>query len=225
VRRTRSHIAALVAVLLAAGALGAQAAVVSEDVAYWYRLSDQSPVLTVFNPDADWLQSNLGYLLIKVQQTVYDPEQSAQILQRDGQSPAAAGFLYAYSVTNLNWDDGVTGFRVDWQVESLFTTVSNRVTPSGWSVNAASTVPEWLYTPTTDYGIAPGETVGGLWALALTGQDQIVSAGAASLAEDGSDLPYWIAGQTTAPVPDPAPMTTVLMGLGGLGLTRLRRRR
>lgn len=222
-RKTGLYIAPFVAALMAFGAV-AQAAVISEDVSYWYWLQDQS-IATVFNPDSVWLQANLGYLIIKVQQTVYDLEQSAQILERDGQTPPAAGYLYAYSVTNLNWDDGLTGFKVDWGVESLFTTVSKRVTPSGWNVNLLSSTPDWYYSPTSDYGIAPGETVGGFWALASTGEDRVVSASAASITAGGIEVPYWIAGQTTGPVPDPAPITTMLMGLSGLGLTRLLRRR
>lgn len=224
-RKTGSLIAAFVAVLLAAGAFAAHAAVISEDIAYWYTTTEDSALLSIFNPDADWLQANLGNLIIKVQQTVYDPVQTEQILSRDGQKAGTTGYLYAYSVTNLNWEEGLTGFRVEWPIESLFTTVSNRVTPLGWSVNTSAATPEWSYNPATTYGIAPGETVGGFWAVAATGEDRVGSAGAASLAIGPNDIPYWLIGQTTVPVPDPAPIATMLVGLSGLGLTRLLRRR
>ncbi len=201
------------------------AAIVSEDIAYWYWINPGSEVGYIFNPTQQQLESILPDLVLKVQQTVYDPVQSAQILARDGHPVQDGGYLYAYSVTNLNWTEGLTGFRVNWQVQPLYVATSNRVTPSWWSVNNNASYPEWLCSPTDVAGIAPGESVGGFWAVAATGADGECDASAASITiGDGPQL--WLTGgKTTGPLlPDPAPIVTLAAGLAGMGLTRLRRR-
>lgn len=220
-------VAALCALLL--GCMAAQdaahAAIIGEDIAYWYQLADTSPVQTVFNPSLQWLTDNRDFLLIKIQQTVYDPVQCAEILTRDGQN-VVNGYLYAYSVSNLNWNEGITSFSVNWAVQPLLVTKSSRTTPSFWSVNGGVTYPEWVSTPSNIPGIAPGETVGGFWAVSDIGNDQVgVGAVVGSITTPLGTSSYML-GETSGPmVPDPASILTLAMGMAGFGLTRVLRRR
>jgi len=219
--------------LFACAAVSAHAGAISEDVAYWYWLDDQS-IGTVFNPDSSWLSANLSRVALKVQQTVYDVESTALILAANGDNPPAEGYLYAYSVTNIGWFEsfgsgGLTGFAVDWGFVPLLVTVDHKQQPAGaWTpghvflnysppdVNG----PGWLANIAGGgSGILPGSTVGGLWAVAPTGEDRVVDAAGATgdyLTQDA----WQLVGQTTGPVPEPIGLATLGLGTAALGLKR-----
>ena len=217
----------LAMIVLLAAASGSYADVIHEDVAYWYMDNDGIGTRTEFNPNWLWLEQNTNKLLVKVQQTVYDKAQSSTILYRNGNG-VVDGFLYAYSVTNLNVGDptdladmGITNFAVDWSVAPTLVTTSKQTLPS-WVVDSP-TQPSWKWTSTVDPGILPGETVGGLWAVSNTGFDGYVTA----YANHGGSLnPSRLGGLTTGPiVPDAPTFISLAGGLMGLGLVRRFRRK
>lgn len=203
--------------------------VVSEDVSYWYM--DNDTVQTIFNPSTQWLDEWIptGAVLLKVQQTVYDEVYCAALLGLQGEAdPNNPGYLYAYSVTNINWGNpfysGLSRFEVYWDIEPLLVTTSARQTPAGWQADDSAGYPAWDWTllPNTP-GLLPGETVGGLWAVAPAGPDDVVDAGAQMVI---GDCIVPIMGQTTGPVvPAPASVVTLLTGLAGLGAMRIRKRK
>ncbi len=147
------------------------AGILNEDVAYWYWADDEKTIVeTIFNPSSAQLKQIRSKLLIKVQQTVYDPETTAQILNQ------ANGYLYAYSVTNLGWMPDANGliiFGVEWgDAVPTLVTVSNQ-TPSGWLPTTFSVSQgdpfngpawQWMGAPNVP-GLTIGQTVGGFWAV------------------------------------------------------------
>ena len=223
----RSTAAAVLAAALLVGALAcANAGAISEDVAYWYWLEDQS-IGTIFNPDSGWLSANLSRVVLKVQQTVYDIESTALILTANGDQPPAEGFLYAYSVTNIGWFDSFAGGGLT--AFAMLVTVDHKQQPAGaWTpghvflnysppdVNG----PGWLANVAGGgSGILPGSTVGGFWAVAPTGEDRVV--GAAGATGDYLTQEAWqLIGQTTGPVPEPVGLLTLAMGAGALAIRR-----
>mgnify|MGYP005840908873 CR=1 FL=1 len=222
--------AGLVGALLLGAMTACSAAVISEDVSYWYRADDGS-LLTEFNPAAEWLSTNLPRLLIKVQQTVYDVASCNAILERAGQKDKEyIGYLYSYTVTNLDWGDladpterGLTKFTVNWgSVAPQKVTVSAQ-TPAKWIVDTSVTDPAWVWNDPVLAGLLTGESVGGLLAVGPVAPDGVVTAVADRSGPDSIALQ--LVGQTTGPVTDPASIVTLMSGIVGLAATRLRRRK
>ncbi len=58
----------------------ANASIISEDNVYWYAPNPTGPLQSEFDPSNTWLEEDLPYLLVSVNQTVYDEQQSAQML-------------------------------------------------------------------------------------------------------------------------------------------------
>ncbi len=219
-------IAALALVLLTG--VASFAGVISEDVTYWFKVGDS--VDTMMNPSTEWLQQNTANLLVKIQQTVYDQATTMAMLNRNNPDEGTnhPGFLYAYSVTNLNVGDltdladrGITSFRVEWPTP-YYATVS-RQTPFGWEVDTSvSSGPSWKWTP-VDPGLLPGDTVGGFWAVSNVGEDGVCNSAVVHLAGLGARDIY---GRTTGPCPEPGAYMSLLAGMGGFGLmVRMRRKK
>ena len=186
------------------------AAVLSEDVTYWY-VND--------------------IRVVKVQQTVYDQAETLAILQGNGNTNAPAGFLYAYSVSNLNVgnpanaaDLGITEFAVNWATAPTYVTTSSQTLPQWQWDTASGAQPAWKWTGAPIRGITPGETVGGFWAVSNIGVDGTVNASVGHTIDPFSH--ETLTGKTTGPfVPDPPTFMTLAAGLLGMGLTRRFRRK
>lgn len=226
-RITRLIVTAVIIILLAKSAM--HAGTISEDVTYWFKTANGTS--TIMNPSSDWLKLNTASLLVKVQQTVYDQIQSQAMLNGNSPNEGAnhPGYLYAYSVTNLNvgdWtsltDRGITNFHVDWGT-SYYATVYHAQTPNGWVVDTSVTGgPSWKWTP-VDRGLMPGGTVGGFWAVSNVGVDGECTA---SIIQAGPNGQIGWNGKTTGPCPEPGAIVSLLAGFGGLGvMVRLRRRK
>ena len=217
----------LLAAALMVACIPACAGMLHEDVAYWYRDGDR--LLTVFNPSTDWLGENIpiGRVLVKVQQTVYDPVSAISILARNGDGTDHVGCLYSYTVTNLNVgnlddpaDMGITAFAVDWSVAPLYVTVA-RHAPIGWVVDTESpSQPAWKWTGTTP-GLLPGSTVGGFWAVTSIGAERVVDATAVHVVECNSEA---LRGRTTGPVPEAPAILALATGIIGIGVGASTRR-
>lgn len=221
------YLTGLVIVVLLTAVSVSYAGVLHEDVAYWY--TNGSQTLTEFNPNTDWLNLNVDRLLVKVQQTVYDQASTKTILFRNGNGQVN-GYLYAYSVTNLNVGDasdlediGITKFAVGWTTAPILVTTAKQIVP-GWVVDTAPQ-PSWKWTNAVDPGILAGDTVGGFWAVSNTGEDGYIDAHATHVGPLG---PHDITGRTTGPkdpiVPDAPTFLSLAAGLIGMGLTKLRRK-
>lgn len=213
----------LTAFILILAASVSFAGVIHEDVAYWWL--DNQNLKTIFDPSTAWLNEHLDSIQIKVQQTVYDLSYSRTLLARNGDANVT-GFLYAYSVTNLNCGDasdltdmGLTSFKANWSIAPTYVTVSKQ-TPAGWAVDALASVPTWKWTSSVDPGILPGETVGGFWAVSNVNNDGVISATTVHVGGLGTDLD----GETTGPVPDASSLSVLLTGLAGLGMLKIRRK-
>lgn len=203
------------------------AAILSEDIAYWY--INGTNLDTSFNPSAEWLSQMKDTLVVKVQQTVYDQAQTLSLLNRNhsGDGTSHPGFLYAYTVSNLNLGDsndmadmGITNFAAAWTPTPLFVTTSAQ-TPILWQVDtSSSTKPAWKWTSATIPGILPGESVGGFWAVSNISVDGHINANAVHVGPLGRET---LTGKTTGPLPDAPSILSLATGLLGLGLTRKRR--
>lgn len=222
------HVTALAIVALLILASISNAAILSEDVAYWY--VNGSNLDTKFNPTSDWLDqmTAAGALRVKVQQTVFDAVQTQSMLQRNGDG-VHTGYLYAYTVSSLNVgnaddpaDWGITRFSADWAPAPLYVTTSRQTLPD-WVVDTSTTKPAWKWTSATNPGIMPGESVGGFWAVSNISVDGRVSANVVHIGPFG---PGTLTGETTGPViPDAPTFVSLAAGLMGLGLTRRLRRK
>jgi hypothetical protein len=218
----------LMVAALAAAFVPARAMTLHEDVSYWYEDGDQ--ILTTFNPSTDWLAENIptGRVLVRVLQTVYDPVSTFSILKRNGDGQDHPGYLYSYTVTNLDVGDpddltdmGITEFVVSWDIAPAYVTIA-RHAPLGWAVdNESSEEPAWKWTGTGE-GILPGDTVGGFWAVASTGADRVVDA---STVHTGGANPRTVTGKTTGPTPEAPTVLSLAAGIVGLGVLRRTRRR
>lgn len=221
------YLTGLAAIVLLVATSVSFAGVIHEDFAYWY--TDSGQTQTIFNPSTDWLNQNVGKLLIKVQQTVYDEASTTALLQENGDG-TRSGFLYAYSVTNLyvgtpgdTSDKGITRFNVNWTPAPLYVTTDKQQTLPNWVVDTSVTQPAWKWTSAISPGIKPGRTVGGFWAVSNVGVDGVVNAGALHVGPNGEET---FNGKTTGPmVPDAPTFLSLATGLMGLGLTRRLRRK
>ncbi len=217
----------LLAAALVVASVPARAVTLHEDVAYWYE--DGGQVLTIFNPSTDWLDEYIptGRVLVKVQQTVYDPVSAFSILKRNGDGTDYAGCLFSYTVTNLNVGDpndatdmGITNFVVDWDITPEYVTIA-RHAPIGWVVDVQSpSQPAWKWTGAAP-GLLPGNTVGGFWAVANVGTDCCVDASAVHTCGVNAGT---IVGQTTGPTPEAPTALALAAGIIGLGVVRRTRR-
>ena len=209
---------------LAAMSSTANAGILKEDYCYW--LADGSCVFTEEPDPVRELQA-----IIWVQQTVYDHVDSAEWLAGRERTYDMPVYLYAYTVTNQDWwggqeTGGITSFGIDWGDATM---VDALVVPDteelGWRAirlqrpGDPADGPAWvfqLYPP--DEGILVGSSVGGFWAVALTGVDRIVNAAAVS---DDPELPLGerlkVCGKTTGPVPEPAGILALIVGIFGTG--------
>lgn len=217
----------LVGAALLIASIPACAGLLHEDVAYWY--CDADRLLTVFNPSADWLAENIptGRVLVKVQQTVYDPVSALSILARNGDGTDHVGCLYSYTVTNLNVGDlddpadmGITDFAVSWAVPPDYITVG-RHAPVGWVVDAESaSQPAWKWTGPMP-GLLPGSTVGGFWAVTSIATERVADATVVHAAERNPEI---LCGKTTGPVPEAPAVLALATGIVGVSVvTRMRR--
>lgn len=215
----------VVAVLMAAVSVSF-AGVLYEDVAYWY--TDNGAIKTIFNPTSDVLNPlvSAGRVMVKVQETVYDPVFTQAMLVRNGDG-AKTGYLYAYSITNINCgnpadlsDLGLTAFKPEWNIAPIYVTLSKQ-TPIGWEVDTSTASPSWKWAK-TDPGLLPGETVGGFWAVSSVGVDGQIDGHVIHVGGLGNET---FNGRTTGPVPDPPSILALMTGFIGLaGLKSLRRK-
>jgi len=225
--RNACRIFVIVVVLVIAFA-PVHAVTLHEDVAYWYTEGDQ--ILTIFNPSTDWLAENIptGRVLVKVQQTVYDPVSTLSILKRNGDGTNHPGYLFSYTVTNLNVgnpddlsDIGITKFAVDWDMDPLYATVA-RHAPLGWVVDTeAGPSPAWKWTGAGP-GLLPGNSVGGFWAVADTGVERVTIANGLHVV---GPQQFVISGDTTGPAPEAPTVLSLATGVVGLSVVRRFRRR
>ena len=208
---------------LAAVSSTANADILKEDYCYW--LADGRCVFT----DAPDRELEL-LAIIWVQQTIYDDIESKTTLLELDRTYEMPVYLYAYTVTNQNWwagqgTGGITSFGVDWGSAVMVEALVDPDTAGdlGWKAIRLSRPgipadgPGWVfqrYPP--DEGILVGASVGGFWAVALTGVDRIVDAAAVS---GDPDLPLGerlkACGKTTGPVPEPAGILALMVGLVG----------
>lgn len=232
-RKTRLIVLAVIMLVLLRSAT--HAATLSEDVTYWFKTANGSD--SIMNPTTDWLKHNDANLLVKVQQSVMDMQDTMDALNRlsPGLGTAHPGYLYSYSVTNLGIGDlknladmGITSFHAEWN-SPYYATVSHQ-TPTGWAVDTTSpesaSGPIWKWTPVDPgvAGILKNETVGGFWAVSNVGIDGQIKA---SILHGGPNgITSW-GGTTTGPfVPEPSAYLSLIAGLSGLGMmAKLRRRK
>ncbi|GEM_PF-1263089 len=196
--------------------------VISEDVAYWYRLNGGTG--TIFNPSSSWLAANASALQIKVQQTVYDQEYTETLLAANGLPAVPGGYLYAYTMTNIGWTEsvpfgGAYGVAIDWGLEPLLVAVDVSAAAAGWAGTPPYSKaegglvdgPVWIQQP-GGQNLTPGSSVGGLWAVSQYGQDTYITAGVAAGYDDPDCVMIW--GGTTGPiVPEPSSLAALASGL------------
>lgn len=228
-RNTRRFITAIILVLFAASA--SHALVLSEDNTYWYR-NDSGGISTILNPDSKWLNDMVptDRILVKVEQTVYDMQESAEMLEGNGDG-VHPGFLYVYGVTNIGMgvrndpaDRGITEFSVHWGSNPLYMSTDQAQVKSAWVVDDTASVPTWKWTDDLGQGIVKGSGVVGFWAVSNVGVDGVIRA---SIVQAGPGGPTSWYGTTTGPfVPEPGAYVSLLTGIGGLGLmVRMRGRK
>ena len=198
---------------------------ISDNVSYWY--SNGSSVSTVFDPGSEWLSQNSSNLLLRVEQTVYNADDTASILSENDITAPTGSYLFSYSVTNLGWkpsSSGLTGFAVNWGFQPLLVTTDITQTVPSWDpeyyyntdISTSVDGPAWIWKPAKSvHGLLVGSTVGGLWALSPTSNTGAASA--VSFTGNVITNPSFIAGQTTAPiVPEPASLLAMLTGVVGI---------
>lgn len=225
----KRFIPVIVLVALVFAVVPAQAAgVLSDHICYWVRMGDGS-VETVINPDtADWtwLRQNWSSVLLRVQQTVYDSESTSVLLAKSDYTAPEDSCLFSYSVSNIGWFDsidngGMKSFAVEWDFMPVMVLTSAWQTPAGWTASSSETGPVWTWTPPVGEqdapGLLPGSSVGGFWALASTGETCVVDC-CASTSEGNGEIV--ILGKTIAPVPEPAGVFALAVGLVGLIMRR-----
>lgn len=197
--------------------------VISEDVMYWYHDAETQKVSWTMN----WseIQGN-DVPLVKVQQTVYNQEYTALLKEWHTIPVELDGYLYAYSVSNLNVleripdpgkpgmfiNSGIKEFHVNWALPAITVTTSVE-TPDTWDPFYLSTGPTWMYRGNGP-GMLPGETIGGFWAFADTGNDGLTPA--RIKAGTNGSIEFW--GMTTGPavLPEPGGVAVLLSGMAGM---------
>jgi hypothetical protein len=194
----------------------------SEDVIYWYHDAEMQRVSWTMNWNV--IQGN-DVPLVKVQQTVYNQEYTALLKEWQMIPTDVNGYLYAYSVSNLNVlervpdpgkpgtfiSSGIKEFHVNWAVSAVKVTTSPE-TPATWNASSLLSSPTWTYQGSGS-GMLPGETVGGFWAFASTGNDGLTPA----VIKAGANSSIEIQGMTTGPiVPEPGGIAVLLSGMAGM---------
>lgn len=212
--------------ILLLGASVSQAGLLHQNIAYWYRQDGE--LRTEFNPTKEWLDNIIptGQAIMSVQQIIYDEVSTSSILRRNGNGTSHMGFLYAYSITNLNAgeidgvdDTGIKTFAANWACSPVFVTVS-RQNVANWVVDTTvPSTPAWKWIGSGDSGISPGETVGGFWAISNVSTTCESGASAVCVSKTGQEI---LVGRTLGPVsaPDPASFATLATGLVGLAFMR-----
>lgn len=216
----------LIAVVIVLAAMPVQAAgVLSDYICYWVRTGDGS-IDTIVNPDtADWtwLRQNWSSVILRVQQTVYDPESTATLLATSDLTAPEGSFLFSYSVSSIGWFDsistgGLKSFAVDWGFMPVMTAKSKWHTPANWTASSSESGPVWTWVPPVEDpdapGLLPGSSVGGFWALANTGDTCVTDCSVTSGEEPGGELVLF--GKSIAPVPEPAGVLALVVGFVGL---------
>ncbi|MEI6511696.1 MAG: PEP-CTERM sorting domain-containing protein [bacterium] len=180
---------------------------------------DQFVFEMLMNPTQAQLEENAGRLVIKIEETVYDKSESLAMLNREGIQNAPSGFLYTYTVANLNLhylDNNSTevpldinSFHAYWGVPSLGTYVVRPNVPPqiGWNPTNPSP-PAWEAVG-FNYMVPRGSSVGGLWAVSNSDNDVVIPADIDVIINGKKVLVH---GWTTGPVPEPSSISALLIG-------------
>lgn len=219
-RRAFVFIGALSALMSAA-----YANIIHEDNVYWLSGVGSTGKTYLVNPDTATLNANLNLLTVKVEETVYDLDQSALLQKAIGITPPFPGYLYTYTVANLHLTDAagallpIADFAAFWGAG--LTNAHGVVAPTaGAWVPLATGFPAWS-AAAAPFEVPVGSAVGGLWAFSPSNQDAIIPA-AVSIVDANGNVTI-IDGFTTGPVPEPG--TIAALATGFVGLLGLRRRK
>lgn len=195
-------------------ATGTWANILHEDNIYWLNTVDANGRQNILiNPTTADLQREAPNLLFKIEETVYDIQQSMALQARAGVTNPVAAFLYTYTVANLGSANGdISMFQADWNAGLALNWYVVRPNNAVWQAKVPA--PSWGSIVAGVNDVMPGSSVGGLWALSLNSDDSLVTA---SLTVDGRVVKGW----TTGPVPEPTTVASIIVGAAMLlGLRR-----
>ena len=216
---------ALVVLLLFGVISVSNAGVLSYDIAYWcWSDSAHTNLTTIFNTKPDDLNS----IVLIVHQVVYDAQSSRTKLLQNGENldsfGAAPLYLYSYSVFNISWledtGSGLTQLITDWNAPCALVTRVNSRMMQDWSASKIGNSLRWTWNA-DNIGLRTGSGISGFWAVATSCESMPTNANVYS--GDGVVIDEGIS--VMGPVPEPASLIALLVGIIGLSQRKLYRRR